>query len=51
MTGKLTEVRVIVKENREWKNRFLKARIGFYIFFTIMIFVTSIILGNFNVFF
>ncbi len=49
MTSQRAKIRFIIKQNSGLKNRFLKARIGFYVFFSIMVFITSISLGNFNI--
>lgn len=38
MTSQIANIRYILKQDKNWRNRFLKARIGLYLIFSIMTF-------------
>ncbi len=51
MTTQINNIRYILKKDKNWRNRFLKARIGLYLIFSVMTFVSSISFGYFNIFY
>ena len=51
MTTQRSKIRFLIKQNTRLKNRLLGTRIGFYVFFSIIVFISSISLGTFNVYY